>query len=93
MAGAGAADGVALPVGWAEATAAGCAGVISSSEFSEWMCHAIAATTSRMIPIAPVIETMNSLGGVFLISATAFFATSRGCTFGFSGVAFLKTVA
>src|SRR5208283_5106397 len=79
--------------GWAAAVAAGCAGVASSSAFSEWMCHAIAATISTMIPMAAAIETMKSCGGAFLISATAFFATSRGCTLGFSGGAPVKTVA
>src|SRR5580658_2952367 len=44
--------------------------------------------------MAAAIETMNSCGGVFLISETAFFATSRGWTFGFSGAsALLKTAA
>src|SRR5437870_5125670 len=57
------------------------------------MCHVIAATISTIIPRALVIETMKSLGGVFFISVTAFLATSRGCTLGFSGGALLKTVA
>src|SRR5271166_5166624 len=57
------------------------------------MCQAMAATMSTMIPMAPAIETMKSCGGVFLISATAFFATWRGCTFGFSGGALLNTAA
>src|SRR5579872_1056398 len=57
------------------------------------MCHAIAATISKMMPTAPAIENIKSFGGVFLISATAFFATSRGCTLGFSGAALLNTVA
>src|SRR5580704_6907940 len=82
-----------LEFGWAAALAAGCAGVTSSSAFSEWMCHAIAATISKIIAMAPAIETMKSFGGVFLISATAFFATSRGCTLGFSGGALLNTAA
>ena len=54
----------------------------------------IPAIVRTMIPIAPAIEKVNSCGGVFVISATAFFATSRGCTFGFSGAAApLNTVA
>src|ERR1700733_6147365 len=57
------------------------------------MRQAITATISKMTPTAAATETMKSCGGVFLISATAFFATSRGCTFGFSGAAFLNTAA
>ena len=66
------------------AVAAGCSEP-SSAEFSEWMRHAIVPTISRITPKAAAIEYANSLGGVFLISVTAFRATSRGCTLGFSG--------
>src|SRR5579871_3479584 len=57
------------------------------------MRQAITATISKIMPTAAATETIKSCGGVFLISATAFFATSRGCTFGFSGAAFLNTAA
>src|SRR5580700_7366570 len=89
------ADRFALPFGCAGTLAAGAGGWFgaSSSAFSEWMCHAIAATISTMMPMAPATENMKSCGGVFLISATAFFATSRGWIFGFSGAALLNTVA
>src|SRR5580700_2760010 len=88
-------DGFALPFGWAGALAAGAGGWFgaSSSAFSAWMCHAIAATISTIMPMAPATENTKSCGGVFLISATAFFATSRGWIFGFSGAAWLNTVA
>src|SRR5580693_424930 len=87
-------DGFA-PFGCAGALAAGAGAWFgaSSSAFSEWMCHAIAATISTMMPMAPATESTKSCGGVFLISATAFFATSRGWIFGFSGAALLNTVA
>ena len=42
-------------------------------------------TMSLADVFAPAIEYANSLGGVFFISDTAFLATSRGCTLGFSG--------
>src|SRR5579863_1290153 len=88
-------DGLAFPLGCAGALAAGAGGWFgaSSSAFSEWMCHAIAATISKMMPMAPATENTKSCGGVFLISATAFFATSRGWIFGFSGAVLLNTVA
>ena len=70
-AGGSAADGVALPSGWADALAASCAGVPSSAEFLEWVCHAITATINRMAAMAAAIETMKSRGGGFLISVTA----------------------
>src|SRR5262245_2825515 len=60
-------------------------GVLSSSTSSLRMWKAIPTMTRRMTPTAPAIEYMKSLGGVFLISLTAFLATTRGCTFGFSG--------
>src|SRR5580693_4371670 len=72
-------SGGADALGWAgalAATAGVCTGVASSSAFSEWICHAIPATTTAMTSIAAAIETMKSCGGVFLISETAFFATS-----------------
>ena len=40
--------------------------------------NAIPRITSNTIPIAAATEYMTSFGGVFLISVTAFFATSRG---------------
>ncbi len=47
------------------------------------------ADNQQITPTAPAIEYAKSLGGVFLISVTALRATSRGCTFGFSGCALL----
>src|ERR1700688_2341146 len=57
------------------------------------MRQAMKATISKIMQTAAANKTNKSLGGVFLISATAFFATSRGCTFGFSGTPFLNTAA
>src|SRR5262249_37268693 len=46
------------------------------------MCHAMAAITSRITPIAVITEYPNSLGGVFLTSLTALRAASLGWTRG-----------
>src|SRR6266571_1530363 len=87
VAGAWPATGTPVPSasGCSGVAAEDCAGELSASEFWEWMWNAIPTMTSRMMPRAAAIAYMKSLGGVFLISLTAFFATSRGGAFGFSG--------